>query len=696
MRIRGHLYILIISTLGLFYAFTAKGQQLNVGNVFYSSGANTTQHGINAAYMFHHVLDGNYDLAADMESALIGTDYDVVRFPGGAIGNYYRFDGPGYGALKSEVENVANTVNCNGDGLYCFERDEFAPRNFIYDFLDLMEAKYLATGKKTDVLYMLNLLLHFVYNYNEIPALDAVNDIAGLDNALAAGDISQDFYDRILENYNAMVMISDHPDMRITGIEMGNEFYFYQEVTTFPYPPTNSNPFFNLNGALNTIQPRIERYRTLVNFYKRLMHAVDPSIKIAVPIGGINHFGNQANADLLWNTAIKQWVIQDVDALIPHLYMKTSAPEVDPSVVAADDDNGNMSAIREAFEESLNTKFTGILREIVEFFALDSDFRELWMTEYNVNKNASNSQIWDEWVNTFLHGAFLNEQMKLMTSSEHASYLRYAIQHGWSGGETSYEHCALTRKDNGAIIERVSHFSNTSSDYLKSNNTVRLEGSLSDNLAVEDFYADAFYTYEQEDPDCPVESFIVSWTNLLDDAVSAQFSFNGGEFTMDDRLYEVVGARLIAMQGQNTASSCGRTEFDNNESRYDISLLDQAVDVMQTVSLPAYSSGYINIEVRPVNFDCVPLGLGESEFERLNVEAWPNPATETLTIEIPRQARASAASISIVNATGQVVLTEAVSGGIQSVDIRALHRGVYFIRVNSGGESSRSATFIKL
>ena len=138
-----------------------QGQQLNVENVFNTSSANNTQHGINAAYMFHHVLDDSYVMTGEMEAALIATNFDVVRFPGGAIGNYYRFNGPGYGALKNEVQAVANTVNCNGSGSYCFDKDEFAPRNFIYDFLDLMDNKHTATGKNTDILYMLNLLLRF-------------------------------------------------------------------------------------------------------------------------------------------------------------------------------------------------------------------------------------------------------------------------------------------------------------------------------------------------------------------------------------------------------------------------------------------------------------------------------------------------------------------------------------------------------
>ena len=263
--------------------------------------------------------------------------------------------------------------------------------------------------------------------------MEEIDDLEQLEAALNAETITTDFYDRILENYNAMSLIIQNEHLHLSGIEMGNEFYFYQEVTSFPYPPTNSNPFFNLNSALNTIQPRIAKYLTLINFYKRLIQPLQSGIKIGVPIGGINHFGNQANADELWNTAIKQWVIQDVDALIPHLYVKTNGPEINPENVAVDDDHSDLIEIKQEFEETLNTKFIGIIREITEFFELDSDFRELWMTEYNVNKNESNNQVWDEWTNTYLHGTFLREIMKRMNASDYSSFMTYSIQHNWSG-----------------------------------------------------------------------------------------------------------------------------------------------------------------------------------------------------------------------------------------------------------------------
>ena len=140
--------------------------------------------------------------------------------------------------------------------------------------------------------------------------MSILSNLEELDSALADGIISEDFHTRIIENYTAMRLIVESPYATIDAIEMGNEFYFYQEVTTFPYQPTNGNPFFNLNSSLNTIEPRIERYLTLINFYRKIMQPLRPDIKVGVPIGGINHFGNMANADELWNTALKQWVLQ--------------------------------------------------------------------------------------------------------------------------------------------------------------------------------------------------------------------------------------------------------------------------------------------------------------------------------------------------------------------------------------------------
>jgi len=681
---------LLLSPVAIF------AQVLNVENVFDSAATNNTKHGINAAYMFHHILDADDVLQPEVKSLMFGTDFDVIRFPGGAIGNYYRQGGQGYGAVKSEVQAVANTVQCNGSGSYCFQADQDADQNFVYDFLDYLEDKHEATGNETDVLYMLNLLLHFVYNYDEILELDNINDLTELDSALAGGVISADFHERIIENYTAMRLIIESPHASINGIEMGNEFYFYQEVTTFPYKPTNSNPFFNLNDALNQIEPRMERYLSLINFYRRLIVPLQPNIKVGVPIGGINRFGNMANVDELWNTALKQWVLDDVDAVMPHMYIKTTGNEVDPPVVAADDDNADLQEIKESFNFDVETKFVNTMGEIVEFFELDSDFREIWLTEYNVNKNNSNNQFWDEWGNTFLHGAFLSELMKKMSASPYSDYLRYTIIHAWSSGNTGFEHCIFSKKNTGDLIKRASHFANGLSSYLKSENTRQLNGTMSHTQDEWEFYTDLFYNFEYETGDCPTERLLLSFTNMRTNAVSANFNFTDGIVEMDGIDYNVLSSSVKGFKGVNLASSCGQTDFYPDDSNYDIEEMDEVIDVANAIDLPGISAGIVEIIIEPVNPDCAPLGLFDNTALDISIETYPNPVVDRVRIEYATEAGAGNALLILNSATGQEIGQFSMNAGSADIDVSGLDAGVYFFRIRSGNASSKAVSFVKL
>lgn len=690
--------ILVLLIVPLFtHPILTNGQQLNVENVFNSALDNNTKQGINAAYMFHHVMDENFEVDQSVKDLLFSQDYDVLRFPGGAIGNYYRQNGTGYGAIKSEVQNVENTVTCNGNGFYCFQKDQDAPRNFVYDFLDLLTDKYNATNKDTEVLYMLNLLLHFVYNYSEIPELDAIADLDELEDALIAGDISQNFYDRIIENYTAMELIINHPNANIQGIEMGNEFYFYVEVTGFPYKPTNSNPFFNPTQALNQIEPRMQRYLSLIKFYKRIVQPLVPDIKVAVPTGGINHFGNMTNVDELWNTAVRNWILQDVDAIIPHFYIKTSGDDVDPLVVAQNDDDADLLDLKERFLYDLETKFVNSIGEIVEFYGLDQDFKELWITEFNVNKNESQTQFWDEWTNTFFHGAFLAEWMKKMSASAYSDYITYGILHAWTGGEVSYEHCNTTKLNNGDLIRRIGDYVNASVDFLKSSNTRNLSANITSSQDAQELYTDAYYSFSIDDQtSCAIETLYISYTNLRSDIINTTFNFPNNQLTINGRTYDVLSARFKGFAGLNVASSCGETPFNEDESVYDITEVDVAVNIGSTVQLPAYASGYVEIIIEPENNDCLPLSDFLYESEGFAIQIFPNPTTNLLRMTLPGQVEDIAHDVLITNAMGQLVKQVRLNNGDNTISVKSLPRGTYFLQLSDGNSVSRSVPFNKL
>ncbi|MEZ5022682.1 MAG: hypothetical protein R2728_05360 [Chitinophagales bacterium] len=281
------LYIIIITWIC--FTFNSFSQTFNIDNTFNSSIVNNTKFGINAPYLFNHLLDDNYQVVDNLKDAIYETNFDLVRFPGGALGNYYRFNNKGYGLLASEVDDVANAFQCSGD-YYCISKDENAPRNYIYDLVDLAEDRYGVTGRKMDVVYVLSVVLHWVYNEDEIELLANLNSLADLEAAVVAGTISEDFQTRIMENYNAYSLLYNSEYINVVGAEFGNELYFHQELTTLD-KTINGNPFFNLQTTLNQVYHRFEMLVTMIDFYRRILTPVDENLKIGLPAGNINHVG---------------------------------------------------------------------------------------------------------------------------------------------------------------------------------------------------------------------------------------------------------------------------------------------------------------------------------------------------------------------------------------------------------------------
>ncbi|MEZ5004169.1 MAG: hypothetical protein R2730_14150, partial [Chitinophagales bacterium] len=285
------LYLLLAAWLCC--TLNSHAQSLNVGNTFNSGVINQTKFGINAPYLFNHLLDDNFQVVESLRDAIYETNFDLVRFPGGALGNYYRFSNPGYGLLASEVDDVANAFQCAGN-YYCLEKDEFAPRNYIYDLVDLAEDRYTRIGKKTDVVFVLSIVLHWVYNEDEIENLATLNSLEDLNAAVLAGTISEDFRTRIMENYDAYSLLYNSDYINVVGAEFGNELYFHQELTTLD-KTLNGNPFFNLQTTLNQVYHRFEMLVTMIDFYRRILTPVDPELKIGLPAGNINHVGGMTN-----------------------------------------------------------------------------------------------------------------------------------------------------------------------------------------------------------------------------------------------------------------------------------------------------------------------------------------------------------------------------------------------------------------
>jgi hypothetical protein len=85
---------------------------------------------------------------------------------------------------------------------------------------------------------------------------------------------------------------------------------------------------------------------------------------------------------------------------------------------------------------------------------------------------------------------------------------------------------------------------------------------------------------------------------------------------------------------------------------------------------------------------CTTVGINKTQARAL-FNIFPNPATNTLTIETPTKA-----TIEIINIQGQIIKTLKTSEGITHVDVSALPGGVYIIKLNTG-EGSLVRKFVK-
>jgi hypothetical protein len=91
-------------------------------------------------------------------------------------------------------------------------------------------------------------------------------------------------------------------------------------------------------------------------------------------------------------------------------------------------------------------------------------------------------------------------------------------------------------------------------------------------------------------------------------------------------------------------------------------------------------NGCVNTANVTVNVnDCV--GIQQLSSAKLNVSVYPNPTTGLVTLDLN-----AATQITITNALGQVILTETVLAGKQTIDLKNQYNGLYFMNLNQDGK----------
>ena len=89
-----------------------------------------------------------------------------------------------------------------------------------------------------------------------------------------------------------------------------------------------------------------------------------------------------------------------------------------------------------------------------------------------------------------------------------------------------------------------------------------------------------------------------------------------------------------------------------------------------------------------------PFGVDEEKFITGDLTVYPNPASNSITIEIPAHLAYEQATIQMLDITGRVISQEPISGERTTLDVSYVKNGVYFILLNHQNESYHSRIVI--
>lgn len=94
-------------------------------------------------------------------------------------------------------------------------------------------------------------------------------------------------------------------------------------------------------------------------------------------------------------------------------------------------------------------------------------------------------------------------------------------------------------------------------------------------------------------------------------------------------------------------------------------------------------------ENEPENWEYKRIGV----LEATHMQVTPNPANDRFTVVVP--GNDANGSFELINALGEVILTQPANGSISSIEVSDLPNGTYFIRYALGQESIISACVVQ-
>ena len=139
--------------LFIFIANDIKPQQLYSKNIYGFATSNT--------FTYFNINSNEFKRNFDKISP------NVLRFPGGAVGNFYHFNGPAYGMKINEIDSlILGKFPKRARGLLSYSKKSGHKENYIYNFIELAKqtnssavlVANVLTESKEDIIKMINLI----------------------------------------------------------------------------------------------------------------------------------------------------------------------------------------------------------------------------------------------------------------------------------------------------------------------------------------------------------------------------------------------------------------------------------------------------------------------------------------------------------------------------------------------------------
>lgn len=672
--------------------------------------------GVNAERMFYRIQNADHQLPDEIRHDLYDAGDIIYRWPGGATANFYHFRGGsvhGYGLSRKEVESIPHPMSCNflrDRTDYCMTFDRDSKRNFLYDFLEFADKYHKRTNKKLKTLWIPNLFTFFINDKGKIGILDSANTLEDVAEFANQGLVTQDFYDRIKDNVDVYKIMMDHPTLEVVGVEYGNEFYFHEVVTNIKYDGTNSlNSTIFREYLQDTFQivlnSGITEYRSLVEFYNKLLFTDYPKLETSVPAALIPFTGFQPNANLIWNIALRDSLLPLVDGVVHHFYFKISnGPRINPKTAEDANMASALDSIKMLADDFIYTRLPMVDDEFDKFFNLTANNKKMWMTEFNTDNGIFDGYL-AEWQNTFFHSYFQFEAFLQFIDNYHNNdVVKFAFPHLWASHWNDANYGAYSARVNPrgihAKMKRTTYYTYEILGHLADRTLYKIKNNVvnADSLTRKDLFTSVYYEAEDSEYTPATGRIYLLFCNKSGTPI--RFTPNLDIITKGsdiDSLYlgNITGKYLSA---PHIYSSNGITLLDTSDELTENVSINNVTEMSadEMVELPGYSQGYIAFDINDRRKK-VTVVSSTKNLSKSALDVFPNPSSTSIRISLSEKGdfNFNTSKWKVVDMSGK---EHRVAGQVQSnqiqLNISQLANGMYqFIFEHRDGQAT--ATFVK-